>query len=68
MDYHSKFELVQTIDELEEPRPNVIKEVKVMRFNDFIKAYKNMKEAFPDLADVPITDSNLDDFRVFYFR
>jgi hypothetical protein len=68
MYYHSKFELVQTVDELEEPRQNVTKEVKVLRFIDFVKSYKNPREAFPDLADVQISDANLDDFRVFFFR
>ena len=66
--FHSKFELIKTESILEEPRTNVIKQVQIMRFLDFMKTYKNPKEAFPHLADVRVSDENLDDFEVFFFR
>ena len=66
--HHSKFELIRTDDVLEERRDSVIKVVRVLRFQDFMKEFKSTKEGFPHLVDISISDETLDDFDVFFFR
>ena len=68
-DYHSKFELVRTDENLEETRENIIKKVKVMNFKDFMDSYKNPLQSFPHVASLTADfDKCLDDFDVFFFR
>lgn len=53
---------------LEESRDGLIKVVDVKKFQDFMKAFKSPREAFPHLAEVAISDDTIDDFEHFFFR
>lgn len=65
MPFHSKFELVRTDERFEEKRDNIISVVEVLRFADFMKRVKEVRETS---APEAVTDLNIDDFSTFFFR
>ncbi len=59
-----------TDDVLEEEKMNIIKKVRVLRFLDFKKEFKNPLQTYQHIQNLTFQnlDKCLDDFDVFFFR